>query len=677
MKGINSTLILLLTGLLSGILIAPALNLALVTALLCFGIVLLLFTLHHLIVNRNFTKNSLCSILAFLLFVFIGVIEVDLTNPLNATNHYSKQIPFNTEARLKLTVLEVLKPGFYDAKVIAKVEEINNNQASGNIIVNLLKDTTITNSKFRVDDIIYTKNQLLKIAPMRSPYQFDYSDYLKKHGIYAQVNLNSIDFLKIKPAELSLNGFAASVRDHINFKLKRFNLESDSKAVFNALLLGQRQELSEDLKADYINAGVIHILAVSGLHVGIIMLLLQVILKPLGNFRRSRIVRTGIILLAIWCFAFITGFSPSVLRAATMFTFIQIGLLLNQRQAGINALITSAFILLLIKPQLIYEVGFQLSYSAVFFIMWLYPKFNTLWEPQNKLVKYYWQLILVSIAAQLGVLPLSLFYFHQFPGVFLIANLVVLPAIGILLIYGILIILLISLNALPLFLASGFDLLLSIMNRFISALADLDLLLFKNIYFSAPLVVVSYLILIAAVIVFDKVTFKKSVLFLTTLTALPLALIATKYTQAKSEFFINHSYQKTVLTEKSTNGNLCFYVAAAEDLPVSFITNFKEKQHITEIKQDSLSYIFTNSKFILLRIDSLALFNIEGLNPDFILLTQSPKLNLNRLINRYPNVKIIADGSNYKSYVDRWESTCLKKKIPFHNTYEKGFYKIE
>ena len=676
-KGINSTLLILLLGLLSGILLAPAFNLPLITTLICFGVALVLFAATHFILKKNFTKNSISSILAFMLFCCIGLIEVHFENPLQDDKHYLKQTDFNSEIQLKLTVLELLKPGFYDAKAIARVDEANKEYSSGKIILNIIKDSLNPKTTIQVDDIIYTKTQLLEISPPRAPYQFNYRNYLEYRGTYAQVNLKPVEFIKINSAERSLKGLASMFRNRINQKLEPYDFSTKSKAVFNALLLGQRQDLSNELRADYINAGVIHILAVSGLHVGILMLILQFVLSPLGNYRKSRLIKTIIIIIAIWCFAFITGFSPSVLRAATMFTFIQVGLLLNQRQAGLNALITSAFILLLFKSQLIYEVGFQLSYAAVFFIMWLYPKFNALWEPKNKIVRYYWQLILVSLAAQLGVLPLSLYYFHQFPGMFLVANMVVLPAISFLLIYGLLIIFLSILNLLPQFLATGFDFLLTWLNRFVSFIAEMDFLLLKNIYFSATLVLVTYLILISGGSLFDKITFKRSIFFLSAMILLPLTLITSAYLQSKPEFYVNHRYQKTIFTQKTTNRNLLLYSTEAEEIPPILVENFKENQLTTEVKNDSLRHLYINSEKLILKIDSLSIFNIEGLNPDYIILTQSPKLNLDRLIKRYPNAKIIADGNNYKSYVDRWKQTCKQQKIPFHNTYEKGFYKID
>lgn len=677
MKGINPTLLILLAGLLSGILFAPILNLSLLAATILLGVSLFVCTLVHYILKRNFQKNIISSIIPFILFGCIGITEVYLNDPLLDKNHYLKQTNFNSETQLKLTVLEILKPGFYDTKIIAQVDKANKEYSSGKIILNVLKDSLSPKTTIQVDDIIYTKTQLLEISPPQAPYQFDYKKYLKNQGIYAQVNLKPVEFIKIKPEKHSLKGLASLFRNHINKKLEPYDLSTNSKAIFNALLLGQRQDLSNELRADYINAGVIHILAVSGLHVGILMLILQFILSPLGNYRKSQIAKTLIILISIWCFAFITGFSASVLRAATMFSFIQIGMLLNQRQAGLNALITSAFVLLLIKPGFIYEVGFQLSYAAVFFIMWLYPKFNSLWEPKNKILKYYWQLILVSLTAQIGVLPLSLYYFHQFPGMFLVANMVVLPAIGFLLIYGLLIILLSTLNILPLFLATGFDILLTWLNRFISFIAEMDFLLLKNIYFSAALVFISYFLIISGGRLLDKITFQKCVFFLLCMIALPITLITSANIESKPEFYVNHRYQQTILTQKTANRNLIFHSAKAGNIPPTFIEGFKENQLITEVKNDSLRHFYINSENLILKIDSLSIFDIEGITPDYIILTQSPKLNLNRLITRYPNIKIIADGSNYKSYVDRWKLTCKQQKIPFHNTYEKGFYKID
>ena len=152
----------------------------------------------------------------------------------------------------------------------------------------------------------------------------------------------------------------------------------------NALLLGQRQDISKELTANYSKAGAIHILAVSGLHVGIILWMLSFVLKPLERFKKGKVIKLVLVVLFLWFFAVLAGMSASVTRAVTMFSAIAIGQFFNKRNAIEQSLIFSMFLLLLLKPLFLFDVGFQLSYLAVFGIIWVQPVFYQLWKP-----KYY------------------------------------------------------------------------------------------------------------------------------------------------------------------------------------------------------------------------------------------------------------------------------------------------
>ena len=632
----------------------------------------------HFFLKIRKQQHEITGILAFAVFFITGSVLVSLNNPLRDKFHYFNTTISSENNTLLLTITEELKPGFYAGKYVAEVNQINSNRASGIVLLNLTRDTLNNkNSLARVDDRIVLKGTLNLQNRPPNPYQFDYAAYLKKRGIYAQITSSQNEFRILKNRNSTLKGFAAQSRNYLNNKLSKFNFQTDSKAVLNALLLGQRQELSADLQTSYINAGVIHILAVSGLHVGILMLLVQFLLKPLGNFKSSKLIRCILIIVIIWAFAIFTGSSPSVLRAATMFSLIQIGILFNQRQASMNALIISAFLLILLKPNLIYEVGFQLSYAAVFFIIWLYPKFEKLGMPKNKILKYYWQLVLVSLCAQVGVLPLSLYYFHQFPGLFLIANLIILPFIGFLLIFGIVVLILAALNLLPQQIATVYDYALSLLNDFIRYLAGFDSFLITNIYFSAALIFICYALIFSFGKLLSKLTYTRIVLCLVTLITLPLTLIIAQRQQAQSSFYVVHRYNSSLFIQRNTNRNLIIFTSEEQNELGSILPDFEKNLVIEEIHFDKLKHYYTYKEKKILRLDSLGIYEISNLKPDYIVLTQSPKINLDRLLERFPEVAVIADGSNYKSYAARWEETCRKNKIPFHNTYEKGFYKIE
>ena len=180
-----------------------------------------------------------------------------------------------------------------------------------------------------------------------------------------------------------------------------------------------------------------HVLAVSGLHIGILYLLVGFLLKPLERTRKLKVLRGVVILLIIWGFALLTGLSPSIKRAATMFSFIVVADAFNRNTNIYNTIAASALFLLVIDPALLMSVGFQLSYLAVLSIVLLYrPIFNIL-PASNVVLNKIWEILSVSLAAQLAVFPLSIYYFHQFPVYFLLANLVIMPLAGLNLITGI------------------------------------------------------------------------------------------------------------------------------------------------------------------------------------------------------------------------------------------------
>ena len=209
---------------------------------------------------------------------------------------------------------------------------------------------------------------------------------------------------------MTLFGFSAKLRTQVQEALKIYNFKKSELAVINALLLGQRQAVSKELITDYQRAGAIHILAVSGLHVGIILLILSFLLKPIERMKYGTFIKTLCIVILLWTFAFIAGLSASVVRAVTMFTFLAIGLFFKRKYVVEFSFISSLFFLLLINPMFLFEVGFQLSYLAVFGILWTQPKIYSIWKPTFKIIDFFWQLCTVSIAAQIGILPLHLLF---------------------------------------------------------------------------------------------------------------------------------------------------------------------------------------------------------------------------------------------------------------------------
>jgi ComEC/Rec2-related protein len=292
----------------------------------------------------------------------------------------------------------------------------------------LYYDTTLFPTPFSYGDVIAVKGSPQVVPGPANPHAFDYRKFLQYKNIYHQHFIRSPDLtlLGYDPPS-GVMEFAIKTRFWVRDLLFARIRGEEERAIIAALILGITDGMDADLRGAYGAAGAMHVLAVSGLHVGIIYLILTTVLSPLRRLRGGKWILMLTSLAILWGYACVTGLSPSVLRAVTMFSFVVAGQPLGYRTNIYNSLAASAFFLLLLDPFLIMAVGFQLSYIAVLAIVYFHPLLYDLFEPDSRFVDYIWNASAVSIAAQLGTLPLCLFYFHQFPTYFLIANLFVIP----------------------------------------------------------------------------------------------------------------------------------------------------------------------------------------------------------------------------------------------------------
>jgi competence protein ComEC len=613
--------------------------------------------------------------LSFLVFFFIGVSAVFINNKANYQNYYQSYL--NSQAQVTLKVGKVLKSGIYDHKFEAEVIQVNSIKTKGTILLNISIDSFPHTLK--VDEILVANAKFTEVKPPLNPHQFSYKLYLVKQGIHQQLFLDKSDYKSIGFDGFSLIGFSAKFRDLIQDTLSKYHFKPDELAVINALLLGQRQDISKDLRAQYSNAGAIHILAVSGLHVGIILLILSFIFKPIERFKNGKFIKSLLIISILWMFAFVAGLSASVVRAVTMFTFLAIGNAFQRKKVTEFSLISSMFFLLLIKPLFLFDVGFQLSYLAVFGIIWIQPKLYKIYTPNYKIENKIWQLITVSIAAQIGVLPLSLYYFHQFPGLFMLSNLIIIPCLGAILIGGILIIFMALIGVLPQFLASIYGFIISLMNSFVSWISRQEYFLFKDISLSFLMMIATYVILICGIRFLMKTAPKKAVYFLISVLIFQSFIMAEKYQKyAKKELIIFHKSRKSALGIRNRDVvNIYHNLDSLELENLNMIQAYTVGENVKPIFINQLSNVFHFKNKNFLVIDSLGIYDLKGLQKPIVILQNSPKINLERLIETINPTQIIADGSNYKSYVNRWRWTAEKRKTPFYCTGEKGAYIYE
>lgn len=634
------------------------------------GIILILLLL-SLALLHFYKKRIVFTFFCWISFVFIGIISVYIHDTRNYTNYYKNVVNKNSVVIIKIK--KVLKPSNYYNKYKAEVIQIDTIKTRGKIILNVLKDSI---NKLQIDHQFLLKPVFVDINAPLNPHQFNYKKYLEKQQVYSQVFVENYKLKKLQVTSFSLVGLASKFRIKIQNKLKEYHFSKNEFAVINALLLGQRQDISKELLEEYSQAGAIHILAVSGLHVGIILLLLIAFFKPLERLKYGVYLKTFLIVLLLWGFAFIAGLSASVVRAVTMFTFVAVGQSLQRNKVIEHSLVTSMFVLLLIQPMFLFNVGFQLSYLAVFGIVWIQPKLYKLWQPKLNIIDKIWQLSTVSIAAQIGILPLSLFYFHQFPGLFLVSNLVIIPFLSGILSGGILVIGLALFNILPQFLANFYEAIIWLLNKFVGYISYQETFLFQNVSMSFLEMISWYIFLIVGLQFF---IYKKAKQLPYVLIAILLVqsvfIFEKKQRNVKEELIVFHKNRKSIIGNRVGKELTLFTDLDSESISKEqLITSYNIGEN-TQLKgYRKLSSVFNINRDKILLIDSLGVYHIPVLKESIVLLQYSPKINLKRMITTLQPKKIIADGTNYKSYIYHWQKTCKQEKTPFHYTGKNGAF---
>lgn len=675
MKLINSTLIKLTLCLIFGIILEYFFFIDYSSILYISSFLVILFGIAYFISRNKRIQHIWFGVIIYFTTISVGILTATLHQQSNFKNHYSKNIvkKNDTTNTINFKIRETLKPTSYQNKYIIDILRIDDRVTSGKALLNISIDSTVL--KLNIDDIFITTSNFKAINSSLNPHQFDYKNYLEKQYIYHQLSLNNNELLLVNSKVHTLFGFASRLRSTINSKLKHHNFKANELAIINALLLGQRQDISKEIYSTYADAGVIHILAVSGLHIGILLFLFNFLLKPLEHFKYGKNIKALFIVILLWSFAIIAGLSASVVRAVTMFSIIAIAMNLKRPTNIYNTLAFSIFVLLLIKPEFLFDVGFQLSYLAVFSIVILQPMLYNLVHIKYKFFDFFWKIFTVTVAAQIGVIPISLYYFHQFPSLFFLSNLIIVPCLGFLLGLGIFVIILSLLNGLPDFLASFYGSLISLMNDFVSWISLQEAFLFKNISFSLSNVILSYLLISTLIYTFKKKNYRSIVSVLSVILIIQISILIDKQKGIGSRFIVFHKSKFSMIGIQKGNSLLVHHNLNDSILiKDNILTSYKVGEHIKNMMFDSIQSVYILNKKKLLIIDSLGVYNITGFKPDIVLLRNSPKVNLNRLVDSLTPNLIISDGSNFKTYEQRWKRTAHKKKRLFHQTNEKGAY---
>ncbi|MDR3046916.1 MAG: ComEC family competence protein [Bacteroidales bacterium] len=402
---------------------------------LFFIIVFFLLFSAFLFHKLKYKKQFLGSILLQICFVIAGFLSTQ--HHLLFNNETENKDCFQKNKDWIVTINDMAVEKERTFKFRCKVEgSLQNNPIQENAILYFQK--TEKSSNLKIGDQLLIHAKFNPIEKNTNPYSFDFKTYMQRKKIRYTAYISPVNFQVVNTLEhFSVRKMSFQIQHFFIDQFNKAGMDGDEFAIATAILLGNNENLNPELRNSYASAGVSHILCVSGMHVGIIYMILNFLLHSFDINRKSRMVKNIIILSLIWIYANITGLAPSVLRSAMMFSFVSIGDLFNRNCNIYHSLFTSLFVLLCINPLYLFEMGLQLSYLAVFGIALFQRPIVNLWTPKTKLTKYFWELISVSLSAQLATCPISIYYFGQFPNYFLLSNIAVMMLSFIIVISGV------------------------------------------------------------------------------------------------------------------------------------------------------------------------------------------------------------------------------------------------
>ncbi|MBK6347397.1 MAG: ComEC/Rec2 family competence protein [Bacteroidales bacterium] len=564
----------------------------------------------------------------------------------------------------------------------------------GNVLAYAQKDALVAS-------LVYGSEILFSVSPEpvrkpSNPGEFNYARYLAVNNVFHQVYFAKGSFTCTGNIEgYWLKKLALKARNRLLVTLKQYGIVGREFAVAAALLIGYDDLLDASQRQEYAGAGVVHILCVSGLHVGIVFLIADFLFYFLRKQKKAVWLRPLLIILVIWLYALITGLAPSVLRASLMFSLITIGKSLNRQSHTFNTLAASAFILLVINPAMLYDLGFQLSYGAVAGIVAFQPHIRLIFITRNKVTSYIWGMINVSIAAQLLVTPISIYYFHQFPNYFLMANLIAIPLSGVLIYSGVIFIFLSFIPLLGKISASIMILQIKLLNSTVAFIEGLPGAVSHNLYLTPFSTIVLYLLLFSCF--FGILNRKRFWLYPALAACLMLAADYSFVNIERSgrQRLVVHSIKKQSAISFTSGRNQHMMVDSVVMSDPSMLNYSLSGSRIQSgVKEISYSNLGNGrlglQKLPELKIYSNGFFEYNGrrgvvlsrstvlpdsgkqLKLDLVILTGNTRLELQNLKDYFPGARFIADASNSLRKCKFWAQEAQKSGLLFYSVRESG-----
>lgn len=648
-----------------------------------------LFILHFL-KSHSPHRVSLFGIFIQLWFLMFGfMLAKTQIEPIN-------QLVLNDSAQNYIIQVDTYphqKPNSYQCtgKIIAVCNHQSIEATDINVLLYLEKENTVNN--IIPGTIIIGCSSFREITPPLNPHAFNYKKYLSRRNIKYQsyMDQNSWEVLK-QDRNLSLKHKARRFRKKLLSRLNEFNIGKEQYGIISALTLGEKAYIDNNLKQSYSSAGATHILAVSGLHVGIIYIVIGRVLLFMKRIRYGKTILFLITLSILWSYALVTGLSPSVVRAAIMFTTISTGKLFMRDNNTYNTILISAFLILIVKPLMLFEVGFQFSYLAVLSIVAIHNQLANIWISRFQIVNRMWEITSVSIAAQLGTFPLAIFYFNQFPVFFLLTNLVVIPLTTIILYFAMIFWIGSSIN----WFGNIFSYLLNhvtgFMNIVVQKIDQLPGSVIPQLFIDQKELVLIYFIIISMA-AFLSSTKKQWLQFGLAFTICMLIYSNLNNIHAQNQKYIcfyhlngmsaidftkgNRSYLWFSDTTCSINDKVYLY-----SIQPNHLHNKIKKKEILNSESKGIYhcnnwFFFNNITIYRYPKGQLQTKKLKKkIHVNYILISQNSRIDVQSIKDNFNCREVIIDGSNSIYYANQLENKLKAANIGFYNTYKKGAKKI-
>ncbi len=668
----------------SGILLGTKLDCTVYTRLFIFLISFSLFVLFQF--RRNFLidfKYRHVSGILFLVCVFFcGLLLENLNGNKMKSDHFST---FKNTKHLLVQVESISKKNKLKIKCVAKVLAVktknNWEKVTGKILLNV-KDKI---KNIQIGNQYLMPSKYYNIQGPLNPSDFNFKDYLSHNGIFHQAFINANQFRYLKNAINPLYRIAQLLRNSLLSGFEQAGLKDESFAVAQALLFGENDALDSDLIQAYSTSGVLHVLSVSGMHVGIIFGFIQLLFSFFSNKSHIKWIKCGIIIFLIWFYALLTGLCPSVMRSAIMISFIVFGQLLSRKPTILNSISASAFLLLAFNPHLIFNIGFQLSYLAVTGIILIQPLIPIFSNHKSVFLQKLGALISVSLAAQLATLPIGLYYFHQFPTYFLLGNLIIIPISSVILYAGILASIFsfwtLGHDFLVKFLAS----MIEVMNGIIVFLSKLPMALISGIEISFTICCLLYMALMF-IIVWRKWNHAGMIKYILICIACVLMF--------NLQNLITNQNQKLLVIFNSKNNSIIDVIQGQSHVVLGE-SKFNNKRNlfaksVTDfwhgLSLNKPKFIDINSSAMsdgIILFDTLRLKIVTSQynykkdlfdNANLIVIKNNPHLSFKFMPIEYRNKLFVADASNDKQHIYSWRKQAKQLNIRFHATSQNGAF---